>query len=145
MISSSKKVVLDTNIFIKGWFGEDEVCQKIMNLIDKRKMYLSFGQDTIGELIYLTKNFARRFIVDRNNQVGIVQDVAKLFYYASSVNTLDTISEKTKDEFDDMFMKCATEGKVDYLVTDDFKSGMHDIESLPFTVLSSREFMKLYE
>ncbi|WP_066190712.1 PIN domain-containing protein [Gracilibacillus timonensis] len=53
------KIVIDTNIFIDAWFDNDYACQEIMQPIYDRRILLLFSQETIGELIYITKNFAR--------------------------------------------------------------------------------------
>lgn len=139
------KVVLDTNIFIKGWFGDDPHCQRIMDWTDQRKLYLSFGQDTIGELMYMVKNFARHNLKgDKDAQVRMLENVAKLFLISTSVNTMDTIYEPSNDKYDDMFLKCAIEGEVDYLVTDDLRSGLHK-KDYPFRIVTSDKFCLLMD
>ena len=143
---SKLKVVLDTNIFIKAWFSSDDnnVCSKIMDLIDDRKIQLLFAQDTIGELVYLVKNFARHNITDVNDRLAILHGVIELFYYCTSVNTMNTSSPNIFDKYDEMFLKCAIEGNADYLVSDDFKSGMHVVDNINFTVVSSDKFIELF-
>ncbi|GAB6155535.1 hypothetical protein JCM17380_42860 [Desulfosporosinus burensis] len=143
---SKLKVVLDTNIFIKAWFSSEDnnVCSKIMDLIDDRKIQLLFAQDTIGELVYLVKNFARHNITDVNDRLAMLQGVMELFYYCTSVNTMNTASPIILDKYDDMFLKCAIEGNADYLVSDDFKSGMHVVENINFKVVSSDKFIELF-
>ncbi|WP_242966729.1 PIN domain-containing protein [Desulfosporosinus sp. FKA] len=87
---SKLKVVLDTNIFIKAWFSSEDnnVCSKVMDLIEERKIQLLFAQDTIGELVYLVKNFARYNITDVNDRLAMLQGVMELFYYSTSINTM---------------------------------------------------------
>ena len=143
---SKLKVVLDTNIFIKAWFSSDDnnVCSKIMDLIDDRKIQLLFAQDTIGELVYLVKNFARHNITDVNDRLAMLHGVMELFYYCTSVNTMNTPCPNIFDKYDEMFLKCAIEGNADYLVSDDFKSGMHVVDNINFTVVSSDKFIELF-
>lgn len=143
---SKLKVVLDTNIFIKAWFSSEDnnVCSKIMDLIDDRKIQLLFAQDTIGEFVYLVKNFARHNITDVNDRLAMLHGVMELFYYCTSVNTMNTSSPNIFDKYDEMFLKCAIEGKADYLVSDDFKSGMHVVDNINFTVVSSDKFIELF-
>lgn len=144
-MKSKPKVVLDTNIFINGWlFAEDHgSCSQIMDMIDNRKIQLLFAQDTIGELVYVTKNFARHNIDDVNLQISLLQRVMELFYYSTSINTMDTKSLPIADKYDSMFLKCAIEGKADYLVSDDFKSGMHEIVNDSFQVVSPNRFEEI--
>ncbi len=145
-MKSKLKVVLDTNIFIKGWFSseDNDTCYKIMNLIDNRRIQLLFAQDTIGELVYLVKNFVRYNIDDVNDRVAILKGIMELFYYSTSVNTMVTSSPSIFDKYDDMFLKCAIEGNADYLVSDDFKSGMHIVDNINFKVVSSEDFIELF-
>lgn len=138
------KVVVDTNIFISGWFNPiNDSYIKIIDLIDDRKIQLLFAQDTIGELIYVAKNFARHNFKDINKRILILEHVANLFYHSMSINTQYTKSPKIKDKYDDIFMKCAIAGEADYLVSDDFNSGMHNIEGFGFKVVGAKDFCRL--
>lgn len=142
------KVVIDTNIFMYGWFGDNESCDKILDLVDNRKLQLLFAQDTIGELVYITKNFAKYNLKDDADRLNALQAIMILFHHGTSVNTMKTDCEKSKDEYDDMFLKCAIKGEADYLISDDLESGMHSnkkIEEFGIKVVTSDEFIKLYE
>jgi putative PIN family toxin of toxin-antitoxin system len=139
------KVVLDTNIFIAAWFEESTDCEKILELVKNRKIRLLFAQDTIGELIYLVKNFARHNIDDVSERILLLKWIAELFYYSLSVNTMKTEVENSNDEYDDMFLKCAIEGKADYLISDDMKHGLHEREFDYLKVYTSKDFVKQYE
>jgi putative PIN family toxin of toxin-antitoxin system len=139
------KLVVDTNIFISGWFEGDEDCEKILELIKNREVQLLFGQDTIGELLYTIKNFARHNIDDTEIRIRLLNFISELFYHSTSVNTMNTIIEKTNDEYDDMFLKCALQGDANYLVSDDFKAGMHEREYDELVIIGSNEFISIYE
>ncbi|WP_445614328.1 PIN domain-containing protein [Geobacillus sp. YF-1] len=108
-------------------------------------MRLLFAQDTIGELIYLVKNFARYNIDNVSERILLLKWIAELFYYSLSVNTMNVEIEKSNDEYDDMFLKCAIEGKADYLITDDLKHGLHEREFDHLKVYTSKDFVKQYE
>jgi len=143
-MKNKPKVVVDTNIFIKGWFFDDiSSTITIMDLIDKRKIQLLFSQETIGELVYVMKNFVRHNIEDKNEQVEMLKDLMILFYYGTSVNTSEVNVVPLNDKYDEMFLKCAIKGCADYLVSNDFRSGLHQFEDI--RVLSSDEFIKTYE
>jgi len=141
------KIVLDTNIFINGLFSskEDNEYIKIMNMVDNKQIYLLFSQDTIGELVYVAKNFARHNVADIKNRILLLQYIMESFYYSTSVNTINTSSPEINDKFDSMFLKCAMKGKANYLISDDFKSGMHGIDKLGFKVMSAKEFCEMIE
>jgi len=140
-----KKVVIDTNIFVKGWYSENKYCNIIMDMIDNRKLQLFFSQDTIGELVYIIKGFARRYYKNKSDSINDLKDIMELFYYGTTVNTSHTKSPEINDKYDDIFLKCAIEGDANYLISDDFKSGMHDINKFGFKVLNSKDFCKMME
>ncbi|WP_241735429.1 PIN domain-containing protein, partial [Anoxybacillus flavithermus] len=79
---------LDTNIFIAAWFEESTECEKILELVKNRKIRLLFAQDTIGELIYLVKNFARYNIDDVSERILLLKWIVELFYYSLSITTV---------------------------------------------------------
>lgn len=139
------KVVIDTNVLIDGWFFEKPAANRILDLIDERKLYLLFAQDTIGELLYVAKNFARHHIDEKAEQLNFLHEVTTLFYYSKSVNTMDTKIESSNDPYDDMFLKCAIEGEAEYLITDDFEHGLHSRQFDRLKVVSSDEFVRIFD
>lgn len=142
MVRNRAKVVVDTNIFIYGWFEDNPSCDKILDMIDNRDIQLFFSQDTIGELVYITKNFARYNLRKTEEKIAALQAIMILFYYGTSVNTLDTECPKLNDPQDEKFLKCAIKGEADYLITDDFKHGMQDFGTTK--IVSSEEFVNLF-
>jgi hypothetical protein len=66
---------------------------------------LLFAQDTIGELIYLVKNFVRHNLDDRQDQIE----------------------------------------KAEYFITDDFKHGLHEKSFEGLRVISSNEYIELFD
>lgn len=143
------KVVLDTNVFINGWFNgeEDPVCDTITNLIDSRQFYLAFSQDTIGELIYVTKNYARHLIPNNRERVELLSKVGKMFLFGSSTNVSDMEDiPEVVDKTDLMFVHCALKSDADFLVTRDFKSGMFNVNNLSsFSVITPEEFLAVLD
>ena len=148
-MKNKPKVVIDTNIFIDGLFSykevDNEYCIKVIDLIDNRKILLLFAQDTIGELVYIAKNFARYNFNNIKDRISLLNYLIELFYHSTSVNTSNTISPEINDKYDDMFLKCAIEGNAEYLISDDLNSGMHDVEGLGFKILNAKDFCMLFE
>ncbi|MDD2361941.1 MAG: putative toxin-antitoxin system toxin component, PIN family [Oscillospiraceae bacterium] len=144
-MKNSVKVVLDTNIFINGLFNDSVSCSQILDCIDKRTIRLYFSQDTIGELFYVIKNFARNQIDSPEEREDLLHNISDLFLYSMSVNTKNTETKKSKDKYDDMFIECAETGKVNYLISDDIKSGLHEMQFEKFKVLNSIDFVKTLE
>ena len=147
-MKNKPKVVIDTNIFIDGLFSykeiDNEYCIKVIDLIDNRKILLLFAQDTIGELVYIAKNFARYNFNNIKDRISLLNYLIELFYHSTSVNTSNTISPEINDKYDDMFLKCAIQGNAEYLISDDLNSGMHDVEGLGFKILNAKDFCMLF-
>ncbi|KNZ70421.1 PilT protein domain-containing protein [Thermincola ferriacetica] len=139
------RVVIDTNIFVKSWFDGDEVCNEILSLVDNNKIKLLFSQETIGELFYIVKKFSVKNMSSKRPRLRLLFLLSEVFYEADSVNTIDTECPKLNDKYDEMFLKCALEGNADYLITDDFKSGLHSVEGFRVKIVSSEDFMKIYK
>jgi predicted nucleic acid-binding protein len=139
------KLVIDTNIFIKKFFFESKYyhCKTLLDIItNNENIDLVFTQDTIGELFYVSKLMINN-INNMNYEDGLelINKISKIFYDSIIVNTLNTIAPKCNDEFDDMFLKCYVESNADYILTDDFKSGMNKIKNI--NVLESIKFIQM--
>jgi putative PIN family toxin of toxin-antitoxin system len=138
-------VVLDTNVFINGLFYPNEYiyCDKIMSYVISQKISLFFGQDTFGELIYLVKHFARYNIDNVDERINLLKNIVELFYYSMSYDTRNIKIPKINDCYDEMFLRCAIRGKVNYLVSDDLKSGLHKVKINKLKIVTSEEFCQL--
>ncbi|MCK9268588.1 MAG: PIN domain-containing protein, partial [Alkaliphilus sp.] len=90
------------------------------------------------------KNFARYNIDDENERIELLYNIAELFYFSMSTNTMNTKIQSCKDTYDNMLLRCASEGKVNFLISDDIKSGLHNIELGKTKILTSDDFIKRY-
>jgi putative PIN family toxin of toxin-antitoxin system len=143
---SKPRVVIDTNIFIDGLLGFKNSSEQIMEMFNQIKITLLFSQDTIGELAYVAKILSKKVIRDIDKRMEFLNYVMHIFYHSQSINTIDQkvkLMVRCKDERDDMFLDCAFYGHADYLITDDIKSGLHEISLEGLTILTSEDFMKL--
>lgn len=133
--------VVDTNIFINGLFfsSKYENCAKILDYIDDGKIRPMFSQETIGELVYLVKNFARYNLDTEIERIAYLNGIMDLFYYGHSVNTENTLCPNIKDKNDIMFLKIAYEKPIDFIITNDKKSGLFEIENQ--NVVTANEFI----
>jgi len=137
-------LVVDTNIFINALSDEyNTSCIKILNLIENNKVNIIFAQDTFGELIYMLKHWSRKNIANKKDRLVLLHNFVDLFYNSLSVNTKRINCPKINDKFDEMFIKCAIKGNVDYLISDDLRSGMHGLNDFGFKVITSDGFVKL--
>jgi putative PIN family toxin of toxin-antitoxin system len=121
------RVVIDTDVFIGAWFDNDPTCQELIELVYDRTILLLFSQQTIGELIYVTKNFARYAFDDVEERITFLAHLMDIFYHSHSINTIEQdqkILLKSEDEYDDMFIECAYYGKAQYIITNDKQNGL---------------------
>ena len=136
------KLIIDTNIFIKGIFFKQKYfhCNTLLNILKNENISIVFSQDTIGELFYMVKTFIQINKVNYDDGLIIMNKVSEIFYNSIIVNTRNTIAPKCEDMFDDMFLKGYVESYADYIITDDFKSGMNKVDNIK--VLESKDFMQ---
>jgi putative PIN family toxin of toxin-antitoxin system len=114
----------------------------VINLIGKDEAEIVFSQDTVGELMYVMKNKITHYI-NEDDQLEFMNAISSLFFYSYTVNTECTkISETIKDKNDVMFLKCAKQSRANYIVSDDFKSGMHDVKTVK--VVGSKDFVSIF-
>ncbi|MFS0763881.1 putative toxin-antitoxin system toxin component, PIN family [Peribacillus phoenicis] len=142
------RVVIDTNVFIDGNLFSGKNSEKIMKLFKDIKITLLFSQNTIGELVYMSRIMSRKVIRDIDLRMDYLNYIMYIFYHSKSINTIDQKEKhglKCKDERDDMFIDCAYYGKADYLITDDKNSGLHKMVIGDTKILTADEFIAIYE
>jgi putative PIN family toxin of toxin-antitoxin system len=139
------RVVVDTNVFFNSWIEDMESCNYVLNLISTNRIKLLFSQDTIGEFMYMAKNYCIANMSSDKSRILFMQSLAEMFYLATSVNTVETSCPELNDPYDEMFLKCAIAGKADFLVSNDFTSGLHTINDLNIKIVSSGMFKEIYQ
>ena len=148
-MKNKPRVVIDTHVFVNSLFkNEYFYCDIVISLIEENKLDLLFSQETIGELMHITKNFALFNIDEEEIRLSFLCAIAGIYLEHESVNTLKTTCPEIKDKSDKKFLKCAIEGNADFLITDDFRHGMHNnkaIEKLGVQVVTSKDFLTIYE
>jgi len=140
------KVVVDANIFINSWFYTNHFyCDAVVDLINNDKIQLLFSQDTIGELMYVVKKIVLDLFDEKELQIEYLNNLSYIFLDAISVNTLGVKCPKINDKFDEMFLKTAIRGNADYIISDDFRSGMHSVKIDGTKIVGSEQFVSMYE
>lgn len=155
-MSSIARVVVDTNIFInnfvffKKYKYDVKAYNILMNLMAKGKIDFVFSQDTIGELFYMMKN-AINYHLKRNKRASRICKIALLFLNSYSVNTENMKKDpkyknlKCSDPKDDMFLQCVVKSNAKYLISDDLKSKMKNVNLEGTEVLTAKEFVDKYD
>jgi putative PIN family toxin of toxin-antitoxin system len=140
---SKPRVVIDTNIFITSWFDNLESCDKVVDLVARNRVKLLFSQETIGELMYIAKKYAIKNISSDIGRIKILENIATLFLNSKSIDTTDFSCPNIKDKYDEMFLKCALKGEANYIISNDFRSGMHELKDMNMKVAGSQEFVDI--
>jgi predicted nucleic acid-binding protein len=109
------KVVIDTGVFIDSWFSNKY-----------------FYCDT-------------HIFDDKKERQEYLYNLSDIFLDAISVNTLETECPKLNDKFDEMFLKTAIKGEADFIISNDFRSGIHNTEISGIKIASAKDFVSLYE
>ncbi|GAB6150220.1 putative toxin-antitoxin system toxin component, PIN family [Clostridium novyi] len=138
-------VVVDTNIFINGLFFSEKHkdCVKILDYIDSGKIIPLFSQDTIGELMYLMKNFAKHNLEYHSERLMYLHGITDVIYYGFSINTENVDCPDVDDINDKMFLKIAYKQNVDYIITNDKKSGLFNMWD-KVKVVTAEGFLNIY-
>lgn len=140
------RIVVDTNIFINSWFSSKHLyCDAVIDLISKNEAQLLFSQDTIGELFYVIKNIVLHLFDDNKDRLEYLYYLSCIFLDSISVNTLEIECPKLYDPFDEMFLKTAIKGEADFIISNDFRSGIHSIQIEGLRILSAEDFISVYE
>lgn len=137
-------LVVDTNVFLQGLNNFDYYAVKVVDLIEYHKVNLVFSGDTFGELIFMIKCWTRKNIKLKRDRLNMLYDFVDLFYNSLSYNTTDIVCPEIKDKFDNKFLECAIASNCDFLVTNDYKSGMHKVNGCNFKITDAKRFIEFY-
>jgi uncharacterized protein len=116
-LPTSTRVVLDTNVFISGFFG-DGTPRKVLAAILDRKITLLTSEAILTELeIKLSgKKLIPRVNTLNRTPEAIIDDFR---IYAEIVSGALTSDYPIRDAKDQIILICAVNGKADYIVSGD--------------------------
>ena len=90
---------------------------------------------------FYTNHFYCDAVVDLINN-----DQVKLLFSQDTIGELIYVVKNiVLDLFDEMFLKTAIKGRADYIISDDFRSGMHRVKLEGTKIVSSEQFVSMYE
>jgi len=113
LVMRSKKVILDTNLWISFLITKN--LSEIDELIQDRKIKLLFSNELLEEFINVAKRpkFTKYFTNED------LKEILRLFdYYGKLIKVKTKISE-SRDKKDNFLLSLAVDGKADFLVTGD--------------------------
>ncbi len=107
------RVVLDTNIFISGFFWHGPA-EKILNLWKSGKFSLIISMDIISEIVKVLKDFKIKMSdIQRKQLIDIIIGMSLIVELTEKVDIV-------KDDPDDnKFIEASISGKADYIITQD--------------------------
>lgn len=127
------RVVLDTNLYISGFFYGGLPAQ-LLSLASERKICTLVSEATLDEL---GRKLASRFPSSSPDASRILSEVAEL---SSSVIVSEAI-RVCRDPDDDRILECAIAGAADYIITGDKDLlALHPFRGIP--IITARKFLE---
>lgn len=118
-MKSNLRVVVDTNVFISGLFGNKNAPPfQILSLIRIQKIALVTSRSILEE-VKKVLNRPRIIKLTKMNLEDQENFISNLIEKSSISKEEQLSSFVSRDVKDDKFLACATEGKADYIVTGD--------------------------
>lgn len=143
----TSRMVVDTNVFVEALFGvETSDSANLFASLDENALRLVFSQDTIGELMYTVKRICNKRNFSPGHTRSILRSITDFFQLGKSTNTrkfkqsADIV--QINDPDDQMFVEAAYASNADYVITLDKKSGLLDLEEVPFLCYTPKEFLQ---
>lgn len=143
------RIVVDTNVFIEGVFGEETSdSANLLAMLDEINVRLVFSQESIGELMYIFKRHCNSLNMSNSETRETLIMITEFFQLGKSINTrlLDrTDIEIINNPDDQMFVEAAYAANATHIITLDKKSGILDLEDTPFDCLTPTEYLESLE
>jgi hypothetical protein len=106
-----KKVVLDTNLFIGGYWNKKSASYKIIDLCIKEKFIPVFTSQTKKEINFILNNIKAHQKYKKK--------IEKFFQNGKEIKNIKRLKIIKEDPEDDKFLECAKAAKADYIITND--------------------------
>ncbi len=105
------RVVLDTNVFVAGYFNRGSASARILDLCSKNEYELVISTRLRREVDSILKNIRVK--------EEYLEWLRELFTKALQIKPAKRVFAIREDPDDNKFLECAFEGKADYLITSD--------------------------
>ena len=117
------RIVLDTNVFIKGIFKEDSFCKAIFRLKSLNKVTFVMNKEMQDELLFtfyniLLEAFKRKNATDKELRVlPLAATLSKCLWQVEEIDHIINTNYCVDDKSDNKFIDCCIDGNVKYLIT----------------------------
>ncbi len=105
------KIVIDTNLFVAGYFNKDSASAKILKMIKRGKIQALWTEEIKKEVERIIKNIKAR--------KKFQKEVKEIFREENKVEPRFKIKEIKEDPDDNKFLECAYFGKAQAIVSND--------------------------
>lgn len=139
------KLVVDTCVFIKGFFNVKSDCGELLSMLKKVDARLVFSQDTLGEWLYILKRTCHKSGISDGQMKEVMQEAMNIFRMGKSTNTRHINQDEiafVNDPDDQMFVNTAYAAKADYVITLDKKSGILSLKNVPFKCCTPKQYLQ---
>ena len=133
------KVVIDTNVIISAAISEDNVPAEIFELLLLEEVENYTSQEIIDEVINV---FHRPKFIKLISEKDINFMVEKYLIFSKKVEPKQKFSLVKDDSKDNMFIDCAVEANVDYIISGDpHLLGIKVFKNIK--IITPREFLEM--
>ncbi len=130
------EVVLDTNVFISGFFW-DGSSRKILDLWRKGNLNIVISMEIISEIVKVLKDF--KIQIPDNKRKELIDLIISKSIIVEPNEKLDVVKD---DPDDNKFLEAGISGKSDYLITQD-KHLLKIKQFKSIKIITPEEFLKI--
>lgn len=105
------KIVIDTNLFVAGYFNKESVSRRILEMIERGGLQMLWNEAIKAELERILKNIKAKEKYKRK--------IAKLFKEENRIQSQFKIKEIKEDPEDNKFLEAAYFGKAEAIISSD--------------------------
>ena len=105
------KIVIDTNLFVAGYFNKDSASAKILKMVKERKLQMLWTEEIKEEVERIIENIKAKKKFQR--------EIQKIFREENKVEPRFRIKEIKEDPEDNKFLECAYFGKAEVIISSD--------------------------
>lgn len=134
------KIVMDTNVWISIILNKT-LGHEFNDLINKKRIQIFASEETLNEIAKVL-NYSRIKIYLDDARISIRQVLVEIIKNITTIKPTEKINQIKKDVSDNMFLECAVEAKVDFIVSGD----IHLLSLKKFRnikIITPREFLKI--
>jgi len=105
------KIVIDTNLFVAGYFNKDSASAKILEMAKRGKIQVLWTEEIRKEVERIIKNIKAK--------KKFQKEIQKIFKEENKIEPRFKIKEIKEDPEDNKFLECAYFGEAQVIVSSD--------------------------